>query len=59
MTASNLTEIANALDPFRSQLPIVTQEIGDTWIYGVPSDPVKVARYREVCRLRREWIAQG
>jgi hypothetical protein len=59
VTASNLTEIANALDPFRRQLPVVTQEIGDTWIYGVPSDPVKVARYREICRLRREWIAQG
>jgi hypothetical protein len=59
VTASNLTEIANAIDPFRSQLPVVMQEIGDTWIYGVPSDPVKVARYREVCRLRREWIAQG
>ena len=59
VTASNLTEIANALEPFRSRLPAVTQEIGDTWIYGVPSDPVKVARYREICRLRGEWIAQG
>jgi Domain of unknown function (DUF5054) len=59
VTASNLTEIANAVDPYRSQLPILTQEIGDTWIYGVPSDPVKVARYREICRLRREWLAQG
>ena len=34
------------------------QEIGDTWIYGVPSDPLKVARYREVARLRDEWIAR-
>ncbi len=57
--ASNLTDIANAVAPFRNSLPIVTQEIGDTWIYGVPSDPVKVARYREVVRLRRSWIATG
>jgi hypothetical protein len=57
VTAANVSEIANAVEP--SNLPIVTQEIGDTWIYGVPSDPVKVARYREVSRLRREWIAQG
>jgi len=56
-TAANLSEIANAIEP--GNLPIVTQEIGDTWVYGVPSDPVKVARYREVSRLRREWIAQG
>ncbi|HEY3937316.1 MAG TPA: DUF5054 domain-containing protein [Bryobacteraceae bacterium] len=57
--AANLTEIANAVQPFRHDLPIVTQEIGDTWIYGVPSDPVKVAHYREVVRLRRDWIAAG
>ena len=37
----------------------MTQEIGDTWIYGVPSDPVKVARYREVVRLRNSWINSG
>jgi hypothetical protein len=58
VTASNLTEIAGAIGPYRDQLPVVTQEIGDTWIYGIPSDPVKVARYREVCRLRQEWIVK-
>ncbi len=36
-----------------------TGEIGDTWIHGVASDPLKVARYREVARLRQNWIAQG
>ena len=59
ITATGLTEIANAVQPFRSHLPVVTQEIGDTWIYGVASDPLKVARYREVARLRRKWIEQG
>lgn len=59
ITASNLSEIANAVNPYRDKFPIVTQEIGDTWIHGVPSDPVKVARYRELARLRREWIADG
>jgi hypothetical protein len=59
ISAANLTDIANAVNPFRNTLPVFTQEIGDTWIYGVPSDPVKVARYREVARLRRGWIAAG
>jgi Domain of unknown function (DUF5054) len=59
ITATGLTEIANAVEPFRSNLPAVTQEIGDSWIYGVGSDPVKVARYREICRLRQSWIAAG
>lgn len=57
--ATNLTEIANAVEPLHGHLPVVTNEIGDTWIYGIASDPLKVARYREVARLRRKWIAQG
>jgi len=59
VSAANLTDIANALVPHRERLPVVTQEIGDTWISGVPSDPLKVARHLEVARLRRDWIANG
>lgn len=58
IVASNLSEIANAVEPHRSSLPIVTSEIGDTWIHGVASDPLKVARYREVARLRQVWLEQ-
>jgi Domain of unknown function (DUF5054) len=47
------------VEPHRRHLPVVTQEIGDTWIYGVASDPRKVARYLEVARLRSEWIRSG
>jgi hypothetical protein len=54
--ASNLTEIANAVVEHKTAFPVVTQEIGDTWIYGMASDPVKLARFRELLRLRREWI---
>ena len=56
--ASNMSEVADATDSVRNRLPIVTQEIGDTWIYGVPSDPYKVARYCEGARLRRQWIGE-
>ncbi|MBV8515196.1 MAG: DUF5054 domain-containing protein [Acidobacteria bacterium] len=59
LKAANLTDIANAVLRYRETLPVLRQEIGDTWIYGVASDPVKVARFREVLRLRREWIAGG
>ncbi len=59
IVATSLTGIANAIEPYRSHLPVVTQEIGDTWIYGVSSDPLKLARYREVARLRQRWISQG
>ncbi len=59
ISASSLTDIAVAIAPFRTQLPVVTQEIGDTWIHGVPSDPIKVSRYREVARFRRELVDKG
>jgi hypothetical protein len=57
--ATGLGEIAEAVEPHRANLPVVTQEIGDTWIYGVPSDPIKVARYRKISRLRNQWIQRG
>jgi hypothetical protein len=57
--AANVTDIANAVEPYKQALPVLTQEIGDTWIYGIASDPVKVARYRELLRLRTEWIQAG
>jgi Domain of unknown function (DUF5054) len=59
IVAANLSTIATALRAVRNRLPLVTQEIGDTWIYGTASDPGKVARYRELCRLRGEWLADG
>ncbi len=59
ITGCSLSDMANALQPYRAQLPVVTQEIGDTWIYGCSSDPRKVARYREVSRMRDAWIAEG
>jgi hypothetical protein len=55
---SNLTEIANAVQKYEDGLPVFTQEIGDTWIHGVASDPIKLGRYRELLRLRSEWIQQ-
>jgi hypothetical protein len=59
IVACNLSEIAAAIQPYRDKLPVVTQEIGDTWIYGPPGDPLKMARYREVARLRDAWLAKG
>jgi hypothetical protein len=57
--AASLSEMANALAPYRGKLPVVTEEIGDTWIYGCASDPLKVARFREISRLREKWIGSG
>jgi Domain of unknown function (DUF5054) len=59
VVASTMDAFARALLAQQSDLPVVTGEIGDTWIHGVASDPGKVSRYRELCRLRARWISEG
>jgi hypothetical protein len=59
ITPASLSAVADAVAVHAASLPVVTQEIGDTWIHGVGSDPTKVARYREVCRLRQRWVREG
>ena len=43
----------------KKQLPVITQEIEDGWIYGVPSDPLKNAQFREAARHRLACIESG
>jgi hypothetical protein len=54
-----LDDFARAILPLADRLPVVTSEIADTWIHGVGSDPTKVSRFRELCRLRRRWLDGG
>ncbi len=49
--ASHLDRFARQILPFSERFPVVEQEIGDTWIHGVGSDPLKVSRYRALCRV--------
>lgn len=56
---SSLDAVARSLLSVQSELPVVTAEIGDTWIHGTGSDPGKVSRYRELLRLRQQWIDTG
>ncbi len=58
VVAGTLDEFARALEPIRSRLPVVTAEIGDTWIHGVASDPWKIARYRALLEFRRHALAR-
>jgi hypothetical protein len=57
--ASTLDEFAEKLLGVRDRLPIVREEIGDTWIHGTATDPLKLARYRECIRLRNMWLEEG
>lgn len=57
--ASTLDAFALTLEPLRASLPVISGEIGDTWIHGAGSDPIKVARFRELLRLRHSWMESG
>ena len=59
LVGSDLTRVADAVWPLRRRFPVVTAEIGDTWIHGVGTDPAKVARFRALARLRQRWITDG
>jgi len=54
--ASNLSDVANEISGIKSLLPVVTGELGDTWIHGVGSDPLKIAQLREISRFRNELL---
>lgn len=51
------------------QLPVISSEIGDTWyntdmfdktrMYGVQSDPMKVAQMRAIQRERTKCMKEG
>ena len=49
--AGNLNDLALAVREVENTLPIITDEIGDTWIHGVGTDPKKVSQFRALERL--------
>eukprot|EP01062_Namystynia_karyoxenos_P066629 TRINITY_DN60538_c0_g1_i1.p1 TRINITY_DN60538_c0_g1~~TRINITY_DN60538_c0_g1_i1.p1 ORF type:complete len:822 (+),score=209.81 TRINITY_DN60538_c0_g1_i1:75-2468(+) len=57
--ASTLDAFAAELDKVRDSLPVITEEVGDSWIWGVGSDPIKTQRLRAVGRQRAACAAAG
>lgn len=55
ITSGTMDEFAQVVLERRDELPVVTEELGDTWIHGVATDPYKTAAYYELLRLRDEW----
>lgn len=58
LQASTLSDVARDIEPLKELLPIVTTEIGDTWIYGIASSPVCMSRYRTLSRLYSRWVQE-
>ncbi len=57
--AGSMDEIARLLWDKRDKLPVVTDEIGDTWIHGAAADPYKSAALRELIDLKQKWLNNG
>lgn len=52
LAAGTLEDVAALA--IQEKLPVITEEIGDSWIHGVGSDPGKVSMYRALLRLKEE-----
>lgn len=57
--AAALDDYAKALLRYKEKLPVVEEEIGDTWIHGTGTDPWKVTRYRTLIALKDKWKQEG
>lgn len=57
--AGSLNDVAQAVAEIAHTLPVITQEIGDTWIHGVGTDPQKMSQYRSLLRLAQRWDAEA
>lgn len=55
LCAADLNILAQEVLAVKKDLPIFTEEIGDTWIHGVGCDPWKVRQFRELLRRETEW----
>ncbi|MFN7148683.1 MAG: DUF5054 domain-containing protein [Microthrixaceae bacterium] len=54
--AASFEDVAEVMARAADALPVITQEIGDTWIHGTGSAPGLTAGFRALGRLRRRWL---
>lgn len=57
--AGTLDEYAEILWKVKDKLPVIEDEIGDTWIQGSAADPYKSASLRELMQLKAQWLDNG
>lgn len=58
LIASSFNEIAQELLSMQDELPVVTSEIGDSWIYGYGSAPIRMAKFRALSKLYSNWLRE-
>ncbi len=59
MRAATLEDYGALLWEHREALPVVDLEIGDSWLHGAASDPLKLARFRALQRIYDTFEDEG
>lgn len=59
LICASFNEIAKELLAIQESLPMVTSEIGDTWIYGYGGAPIRMAKFRALSTLYSKWLKEG
>lgn len=54
IVAGDLNDLAMEIRAIRDSLPVITLELGDTWIHGAGTAPRKMNRFRALLRLAKE-----
>lgn len=59
IVAGTLDDYAEQIWNVRDKLPVVTSEIGDSWIHGSAADPYKSAALRTLISFKNKWLSNG
>lgn len=59
VTAGRLDDYAELIWRAKDRLPIIENEIGDSWIHGSAADPYKSAALRVLMDLKAKWLEDG
>lgn len=59
VVAGTMDDYAEAIWEKRDKLPVVDDEIGDTWIHGSATDPYKTGALRTLISLKEKWLVDG
>jgi hypothetical protein len=57
--AGSLDDFAFSIRDIKDSLPVVEEEIGDTWIHGAATDPLKTGQFRKLLKLKEAWLVRG
>lgn len=59
LISASFNDIARELLQIKKDLPIVTSEIGDTWIFGYGGALIRMAKFRAISWLYSQWLREG